>query len=264
MNNTVECSFCHKILKKSSLKAHQKKTKYCLKIQEENQTLDHFNYFDKLPIDIQKYCLEFYNDNILFTIPIFRPIMISLAKRYFKYRIGRSSNSSFDSNILYQMRHKKICLTKAKNLYNISNHNLSLLRYDEAPNPYYRSSHNMKLYNYADVLSIAIIEYGSIEACENALIERVEKRIKRREQQQAKKLKETKIRKKNLQDALKNRGLVLRSDSNLCKGYIDKKDFEEWTLEMVVQRMAEMKYLFEYCNMRNKIKQLRNEYDDLY
>lgn len=41
-------------------------------------------------------------------------------------------------------------------------------------------------------------------------------------------------------------GLELRSDSNLCKKYIDG-DVKD--LQGVVKRMCQMKYLYDYCHM---------------
>ena len=51
----------------------------------------------------------------------------------------------------------------------------------------------------------------------------------------------------NLTKALNQAGLELRNDSVLCKKYIDGDG--EIDLDKCVQRMCEMKYLFEYCHM---------------
>jgi hypothetical protein len=70
--------------------------------------------------------------------------------------------------------------------------------------------------------------------------ENYEKRIRR---DQSKKDK----RKNLLIKELQNVGLEYRSDSILCDKYINGNN--DYTIEYIVNRMCEMKYLFEYCNM---------------
>jgi hypothetical protein len=62
-----------------------------------------------------------------------------------------------------------------------------------------------------------------------------------------KKIKQQK-RKDTLIKALTKAGLKLRNDSTLCENYIENKS-DEYTLQDVVERMCQMKYLFEYCHM---------------
>jgi ribosomal protein S8 len=45
--------------------------------------------------------------------------------------------------------------------------------------------------------------------------------------------------------------LKRRSDSSLCNKYIDGTLEKEWTLEKISQKMCEMKYLYDYCNLVN-------------
>jgi hypothetical protein len=68
-------------------------------------------------------------------------------------------------------------------------------------------------------------------------------------------------RRQHLIKALKKAGLELRPDSKLCKHYIEK---DNNSLDYVVQRMCEMKYLFEYRDMRTKLGQVAARYDDMY
>jgi hypothetical protein len=63
-------------------------------------------------------------------------------------------------------------------------------------------------------------------------------------------------RRKELKTALQNYGLKLRSDSRLCENYIYEGDHD---IDDVVERMCQMKYLFEYCNIRAKIKELKKK-----
>lgn len=71
-------------------------------------------------------------------------------------------------------------------------------------------------------------------------------------------LKETEDeRKQELIDALDEYGLELRSDSKLCEKYIKLLDSD---LDYVVRRMCEMKYLYEYCNMKKELKEVEREH----
>ena len=54
-------------------------------------------------------------------------------------------------------------------------------------------------------------------------------------------------RQTELTEQLHLAGLELRSDSALCQQYIS--GISEHSLEYIVRRMSEMKYLFEYCHM---------------
>lgn len=55
-------------------------------------------------------------------------------------------------------------------------------------------------------------------------------------------------RKNKLVAALKECKLELRTDSKLCKGYINGT-ITDWTVPQIVYRMCKMKYLYDYCNM---------------
>lgn len=61
-----------------------------------------------------------------------------------------------------------------------------------------------------------------------------------------------------LESTLNERGVDLRSDSVLCSSYINGKT--NLTLDQVVQRMCEMKYLYECCDMKNIRTQTYNDY----
>lgn len=65
-------------------------------------------------------------------------------------------------------------------------------------------------------------------------------------------------RKELLMKALDARGLELRADSILCQKYINGQI--ELDLDWIVQRMCEMKYLYEYCNMNDIKKQVYKQY----
>lgn len=59
-----------------------------------------------------------------------------------------------------------------------------------------------------------------------------------------------------LKNALTKHCLELREDSRLCKKYIETG---EGDLDFIVQRMSEMKWLFEYQDMRTMLQVVQNE-----
>lgn len=71
----------------------------------------------------------------------------------------------------------------------------------------------------------------------------------------------TEIRENRLKSALKHLGLKLRDDSRLCYDYIENNvgDIDE-----IVQTMCEMKYLFDYCQIRSVMKKLKKENEGIY
>jgi hypothetical protein len=75
-------------------------------------------------------------------------------------------------------------------------------------------------------------------------------------------LKTKSLRKRNLQKRLKLNGLMLRSDSVLCKNYINLKTDD---ISLVINTMIEMDWLFKNTNYGNIVKQrlrdLHQNYD---
>ena len=66
-------------------------------------------------------------------------------------------------------------------------------------------------------------------------------------------------RKRQLKNELERMGLILRNDSVLCNEYIE--GISEYSIEYIVQTMCEMKYLYEYCNMKACKKKARADAD---
>ena len=64
-------------------------------------------------------------------------------------------------------------------------------------------------------------------------------------------------RRKELITELAKYKLKLRSDSKLCKNYIRSADN---SITYVVRRMCEMKYLFDYCDMRKELESVEKEH----
>jgi hypothetical protein len=78
-----------------------------------------------------------------------------------------------------------------------------------------------------------------------------EKNIKK-QQRSEKKNNDKEKRKQMLIDGLNNRGISFREDSTLCQKFIDGD--KNLNINFVINRMCQMKYLFEYCHM-NECKQ---------
>ena len=69
-------------------------------------------------------------------------------------------------------------------------------------------------------------------------------------------------RKRQLKNELERMGLILRNDSVLCNEYIE--GISEYSIEYIVQTMCEMKYLYEYCDMKVCKKKARATADMTY
>lgn len=74
--------------------------------------------------------------------------------------------------------------------------------------------------------------------------------------------KELEERKNKLTLELRRWGVEFRSDSTYCTGYLNGTINDE--VEKVGRRMAEMKYLFEYLNMRRMLREYRDNFDWQY
>ena len=90
--------------------------------------------------------------------------------------------------------------------------------------------------------------------------------IKNEKQRQIMLENERRERQQQMNNALQEAGLELRSDSKLCQKYIDG---ESVNLADVVKRMCQMRYLYDYCNMNecrniayNKYK--KSQYNEYY
>ena len=63
---------------------------------------------------------------------------------------------------------------------------------------------------------------------------------------------------------------AIRSDSRLCKGFVNgsvtaKPKGQQWTAKRVARRMAEMKYVHEYCKaFREEVSETQQKVDELH
>ena len=115
---------------------------------------------------------------------------------------------------------------------------------------------DMTLYKISDVkdgfCSKFSIDRNNNTAIENKINElqkdKEQKLLERKENAKKKKMEMNDKRKTKLVKVLKEYGLELRNDSKLCNGYIDGT-IKDLSLNEIVQRMCQMKYLYDYCNM---------------
>lgn len=65
------------------------------------------------------------------------------------------------------------------------------------------------------------------------------------------------VREKTLVEALHKYKIEYRDDSKLCKKYIEGDLDNNWGLEAIIQRMCQMKFLFEYTPFTTEYKKLK-------
>jgi hypothetical protein len=161
-------------------------------------------------------------------------------------------------------KYELICKTKAKKEYHMKDDDLEDLKFIVKKNPHCKNGSEMVLYSKCDVISACKEKYNVSK--ENNL-EDFLKELDKGSAIRGKKMIASRNNKKNerlnnLVTALENVGLELRNDSKLCDGYIDgvlgKND--GWTIPTIVNRMCQMKYLYEYCDMEGAYQKAKKEY----
>ena len=122
-----------------------------------------------------------------------------------------------------------------------------------------------RLYNRDDLQKAAGKKHGAVDPTEILKIlkcnreERIAFRKANSEERREK-------RRVHLTALLSKYGLELRDDSKLCQGYINgtvKDKSPEW----IVSRICQMKYLYDYCDMKSAFKaakQLKTENPDIF
>ena len=166
---------------------------------------------------------------------------------------------------------ERICKTDAKKKYILTEKDLrdADLEHIEKKNPRYRSAKPMILYDEDDIIELFCKKYLSTpENVDDRIAElkekkRIKKLIKQnspekvaarereeREQQEEEDGREK--RKNELQQAFAQYRLEIRNDSKLCSDYIEGVD-NGYSLADTVRRTAEMRYLYDYCDMRGHV-----------
>ena len=152
----------------------------------------------------------------------------------------------------------QITKTFAKTTYYLSDDDLVNLDYiQEKSREYHKLS---TYYNLSDIKEVFCNKYGIRQNQINKQLEDLsEQKDELKQERLNRKQEKIIIRQDKLIKALNKVGLELREDSNLCKEYINGSN--ENKLKDVVDRMCQMKYLFEYCHM-DECKKKVSKYDN--
>lgn len=155
---------------------------------------------------------------------------------------------------------KLICKSTAKNEYYLTENDLTHLRAYYVPNPHYKRAPAMNLFILQDVYNYFCYKYR----CPLSQMDQIKNDLKVHKENRAKQVKNSIENRKNqrkiqLEKALNEYHLTLRADSKLCAGYIDGT-IKDWTIAQIVQRMCQMKFLYEYCFFQKAFEDARDEY----
>lgn len=155
-------------------------------------------------------------------------------------------------------KYKLICKSTAKSRYQLTEKDMTNIdEWFEVKNPHYNRASAMKLCHEDEAIIVACRKYNCTE---EELTKKQNKREKAKQEIEEIKQYANDERKHQLVLALENSGLKLRSDSSLCNGYIDGT-ITDWTLDRIVERMCQMKYLYDYCDFNKYFQQARNNSD---
>jgi len=120
--------------------------------------------------------------------------------------------------------------------------------------------HDICLYKYTDIVGIfctkyqvnpfdeAEIRYRRSEIADVKSVAKAKRELNAEAKQTA--------RKKELVKELRKYKLTLRPDSKLCEAYINGKS-KKWTKKEIAQRMCQMRYLYDYCEMDWYVRKVR-------
>ena len=167
-----------------------------------------------------------------------------------------------------------ITKTTALKKYHLTQKDIANLKFTETTNPHYKCAPDMILYRLSDIIEVFDNKYDNdYEDINIKLAELDHAKQEQKENNKVKREKKFHLMKNNpniikilsakkkltknerlilLEKKLKEFGLELRVDSKLCMGFIDGSI--DWNIDDIVQRMAQMKYLFEYCDITHYIE----------
>lgn len=152
--------------------------------------------------------------------------------------------------------YKIICKTTAKNKYFLTDKDIKNIETFEKRG-YTGYKNIFILMKEIDVIDYFCAKHEiSDNQIEHVISMLADKKEEKSQKRKEKKNLEMEKRKKNLVKALKNKKLKLRSDSKLCAGYINGT-IKNYTIEEVVERMCQMKFLYEYANMDECLMEAR-------
>ena len=160
-------------------------------------------------------------------------------------------------------KYEVITKTKAKLEFFLNEDDLEDIKNVKANSSYGEATYYMK----SDIINKACSKYNVDNArlCDLLKTMKLDKTNIKQYKMEIKLEKEHKAsdkRKEKLIEALNFVGLELRSDSVLCSNYINGK-IKNGSLEDIVKRMCQMKYLYDYCHMEEcKDIAYKNQQDD--
>ena len=108
-----------------------------------------------------------------------------------------------------------------------------------------------KLYSLSRVMRLCFARHGNVQGLINYKNELQQRIVRKEEKRKAEEKKNQCI----LVEALAKNGLTLRDDSYFCQSFISGKNKD---LSLVVRKMQEAKYLYEYCGFDKHYEQITN------
>ena len=147
---------------------------------------------------------------------------------------------------------RSISMTRSKNEYLLTSNDLANLQHFDGMSGYGPTTY-YSLYDIKQFLCKRDnVEYDNIDNYVKSVLEekkkkKDEKRMKAAKEKARKNQIAQNKRKVKLIEALAKYNLKLRNDSVLCEKYINGS--KKFKINEVVQRMCQMKYLYEYCHM---------------
>lgn len=151
--------------------------------------------------------------------------------------------------------------TTARTKYKLTVGDLAILEVKERRNPHYRSQ-SSRLYREADVINVAMAKHGGYSGLRDKILGCRDASAKRRRSV----VQNQQDRKEFLTRELESRGLAWRNDSVLCEDFaMHGKVTNRVEVDRICRRMAEAKYLHEYCEFQEDVGMERpNEEDFQY
>jgi len=144
--------------------------------------------------------------------------------------------------------YKLICKTTIKKQYCLTDKEITKLNTYSVRNPYYRHAPEMILVRLYDVYEYLCQKHNCNVAQLTVILDSIHQNREKRKHTMSLKREESKNNRKILlEKALNEYQLVIRDDSKLCHGYIDGT-IKDWTIPQIVNRMCQMRYLYDYCN----------------
>jgi DNA-binding transcriptional MerR regulator len=148
--------------------------------------------------------------------------------------------------------------TYSKTTYFLTDDDIIDLKFINANSSYGQATY----YTIEDIKNVFCEKYDITPENINNKLEELNEQKKFLQQEKMNKKEEKKNKRyESLTKALNKAGLELRNDSKSCENYIDGK-IKDKNISDIVERMCQMKYLFEYCHMDECKEEAYKEYND--